>query len=167
MAQKSSNTKGNPYHDEGTGQFTNAEGGSTQSKGELGNDSKHFSIRLKSNFNLNDARSDLQQTKTSQPQQPPIPPIGQYREATSIQDAMAVGRSILPDCLVNYSEKCDLAKVNELNKALSDITNRFPGFVQNGLLNAYGDGLSLSEQDIMHTIKQSSLNVVQKDKYFS
>lgn len=167
MAQKSSNTKGNPYHDEGTGQFTNAEGGSTQSKSELVDGSKHFSIRLKSNFNLNDARSDLQQTKTSQPQQPTIQPIGQYREATSIQDAMAVGRSILPDCLVNYSEKCDLAKVNELNKALSDITNRFPGFVQNGLLNAYGDGLSLSEQDIMHTITQSALNVVQKDKYFS
>lgn len=80
---------------------------------------------------------------------------------------MAVGRSILTDCLVNYSEKCDLDKVNELNKALSDIAKRFLDFVQNGLLNAYCDGLSLSEQDIMHTITQSALNVVQKDKYFS
>lgn len=167
MAQKSSNTKGNPYHDEGTGQFTSAEGGSTPSNGALGDGSKHFSIRLKSNFNLDDARSGLQQAKSNQPQQPTVQPIGQYREATSIQDAMAVGRSILPDCLVNYSEKCDLDKVNELNKALSDIAKRFPDFVQNGLLNAYGDGLSLSEQDIMHTITQSALNVVQKDKYFS
>lgn len=163
MAQKSSNIKGNPYHDEETGQFTSAEGGSSISKGDLGDGFKHFSIRLKSNFNLHDARSELQQLKTTNSTQQLI---GQYREATSIQDAVAIGRSILPDCLVNYSEKCDLVKVNELNKALSDIVNRFPGFVQNGLLNAYGDGLSLSDQDIMHAITQSALNVVQKDKYF-
>lgn len=163
MAEKSSNTKGNPYHDESNGQFTSAEGGST-SKSELGDSSKHFSLRLKTNFDVNAARSGLQQAKASQPV---VKTIGQYRDATSIEDAVAVGRSILPDCLVNYSNKCDLAKVNELNKSLSDIANRFPGFVQNGLLNAYGDGMSLTDQEIMKSITQSALTVVQKDKYFS
>lgn len=166
MAQKSSNTHGNPYHDEATGQFTSAESSSSQSGDDLnlgaGDGSKHFALRLKPNFNVQDAKSKLQQIKAaSQPQ------LGQYREATSIQDAIDVGRSILPDCLVNYSNRCDLDKVNELNKALNDIVHRFPGFVQNGLLNAYGDGLSLSPEDLEQTFAKSALNVIQKDKYFS
>ena len=172
MARKSSNEKGNPYHDEATGQFTSAEDSSTQNSGDLnlgaGDGAKHYTLRLKPNFDLNRARNDLQQAKANnQTKSTTAAPIGQYREATSIQDAIVVGKGILPDCLINYSNKCNLAKVNELNKALSDIANRFPGFVQNGLLNAYGDGISLNQEDLEQTFAKSALNVIQKDKYFS
>lgn len=150
MAKKSDNTKGNPYHDEGTGEFTspNSNGG------------KMLSIRFKANVDLNAAKLALQQ------QLPQQKTIGDFKEATSIEEAVAVGRSILPDCLVNYSSGCDLEKVNELNKALNDIAHRFPSFVENGLLNAYGDGLSLGRDEMLDTVTKSALNVVQTDAYF-
>ena len=172
MATKSNNTQGNPYHDE-EGKFTSANGsGSVEPK--LEDSGKHFSIRLKPNFDVSAARSSLQQqiksAKTSEipttQTQTTISQVGMYREATNVEEAVAIGKSILPGCAVNYSKGCDIGKVNELNQALSDIANRFPGFVQNGLLNAYGDGISFNGEEIRHIIVQSALNVVQNDAHF-
>lgn len=170
MAQKSSNTKGNPYHDEGTGQFTSADGSGSSSDIENGIDKKQRAIRLKPNFDINAARGDLQQAKAkAQSAKAPIQQIqqiGQYKDATNISEANEIGKAIVPGCFVNYSDRCDLEKVNELNKALGDIANRFPAFVQNGLLNAYGDGLSLSRDQMMDIVTKSALSVVQKDPHF-
>lgn len=167
MATKSTNTQGNPYHDEKTGKFTSSDSSSSSGEVNLNDGAKLFSIRLKPNANLNDAKSDLQKAKSNNPQPQNNNLIGKYKDATSIQEAIAIGKSILPDCLVNYSADCDLTKVNDLNKALSDINNRFPGFVQNGLLNAYGDGVSLSREDLINNIASSALAVIKNDKYFS
>lgn len=162
MAIKSTNEKGNQYHDEETGKFTSAD--NTNTKKEDGE--KHFSIRLKANFDVNSAKTNLQQAKTNS-NQPTTTPVGSFKEATTVEEAVQIGRSILPGCLVNYSSGCDVSKLNEMNRALSDIANRFPGFVQNGLLNAYGDGISLNENEIMQHISRSALNVVKNDKHFS
>ena len=166
MAIKSTNTQGNPYHDENTGQFTSENGSSApKTKGEP----RLFSLRLKPNFDINAARADLQQrvAKSQQTQVAPVSPVGSYREASSIEEAIVIGKSILPSCVVNYSPGCDLTKVNDMNQALSDIANRFPGFVANGLLNAYGDGISLNMDEIRNIAIQSAINVIKNDKYFS
>ena len=52
MATKSSNTQGNPYHDE-EGKFTSANGNSVSARKD---GEKHFSIRLKPNFDVNAAK---------------------------------------------------------------------------------------------------------------
>ena len=161
MAVKSSNTQGNPYHDE-EGKFTSANNVGS-AKPEDG--SRLFSIRLKPNFDINAARARLQQVNTVS-SAPQSGQIGSYREASSIEEAVQIGKSILPGCEVNYSSGCDLTKVNEMNKALNDIAHRFPGFVQGGLLNAYGDGVSLSGEQMMNVIVNSALNVVKNDKHF-
>ena len=162
MATKSSNTQGNPYHDE-EGKFTTANGSSTSVKEGEG---KLFSIRLKPNFDINAAKQGLQKAKISS-QQSASQQIGSYKEATNIEEANAIGQSILPSCRVNYSNKCDVAKANEMNKALSDVANKFPGFVQNGLLAAFGDGISMQNEELKTVIVQSALNVVKNDKFFS
>ena len=169
MAIKSSNVKGNPYHNEEDGKFASANDASTSKSEVEASDSKvstpekKFSFRLKSNFDINAAKSSLQQLKQASQQ----PKIGEYRDATTVEEAVAIGREILPGCLVNYSNGCDVGKLNELNKALNDISHRFYGFVQNGLLNAYGDGVSLAENEVMDNIYASALNVIKNDKYFS
>lgn len=161
MATKSSNIQGNPYHDE-EGKFTSAETSSVSKTKESG---KLFSIRLKPNFDINAMKQGLQQVKLVANSNNTMQ-IGSYQEASTIEEAIEIGKKILPSCEVNYSQGCDIEKVNELNKALSDISNRFPGFVQNGLLNAFGDGLSLNEDRMSNIIVNSAINVIKNDKHF-
>ena len=52
MASVSNNTKGNPYHDEKTGEFTSENGGGTKS-GET------LKIKLKEGTNLDDLKSEI------------------------------------------------------------------------------------------------------------
>lgn len=164
MAIKSTNTQGNPYHDESNGQFT-SENGSSAKKVE--GERKPLSLRFKSNFDINAARADLQRVGHPSQTTQPISPVGTFKEASSIEEANAIGKSILPGCVVNYSNDCDVGKANDMNRALADISNRFPGFVANGLLNAYGDGVSLSLDEIRNIAIQSAINVIKNDKYFS
>lgn len=170
MAIKSNNTQGNPYYDESTGRFTSENsGGSANNSVEdvaKGIDGKHLAIKIK--LTPGALRNNFQQILQEQPTQTPQTPQqpGQYRPATTVEEAIQVGKSIVPDCLINYSSNCDIEKLNETNKGLSDVVNRYPGFTQNGLLNAFGDGISLSLNDIKEQVISSAVNVLQKDTYF-
>ena len=168
MATKSSNTKGNPYHDEGTGRFTSS--GESGAKGaEQSGTPKMPSIRLKPNFDISSARSSLAsqpQPPQNQPQPPQNQPIGQYKPAASVDEAIAIGKSILPGCEVNYSANCNVEKLNDLNMALSDIATAFPKFVSNGLLFAYGDGLSMDEGKLRKLMSESAIGVIKNDEFF-
>ena len=173
MAIKSANTKGNPYHNESDGRFTSANGASAS-----GDDGKKPSITLRPGFDLASAKSALQQAKTASAQPAPaqqtpqggpfgMPNPNAYRQASTIDEAVQIGKSILPGCLVNYSEGCNIGKINDLNMALADISGRFPLFLANGLLSAYGDGVSLDADDLYKHTKEAAMNVLKEDKFFS
>lgn len=68
MATKSSNTKGNPYHDESTGEFTSSDNTSGK-KEELAissdfDDTDKKTFKLKSDISLDDAKQSLQENNT-------------------------------------------------------------------------------------------------------
>ena len=65
MATKSSNTKGNPYHDENTGEFTSSENASGKKEelnsSDFNQPSGERTFKLKSDVSLDDAKQSLQE----------------------------------------------------------------------------------------------------------
>lgn len=125
MPIKSDNVKGNPYHDESTGEFTSAE--NTSSKNE---ESLIKEIKLKSGVNIEDIKADV--ARRLEDKKNKIP--------SSIEEAEEIGNLILgTDAhIVGYDKRTSVEVAHQFNNALKDMVNAFPRLFKNDLLIAYG-----------------------------
>lgn len=139
MAKKSDNIKGNPYHDESTGQFT-SENDVTASS---------LSIKIKAGLTPDKIKDLISNGAVTTPTQTAIPTVNQSGKlinddgtlipAKNAQEAIEQGAQILGEKgVVYYDSSTNIENIRSFNEALNDVHRDFANCFETGALIGYG-----------------------------
>lgn len=170
MPTKSDNTKGNPYHDENTGEFTSKDGVSSNGlKIKAGLSSE----KLKELISNGATSAAVPLQTTSQPKKL-INDDGSLTNVVNLEEANEQGAQILGEKDIVYYENIPVENAVEFNNALHDVYKDFGNTFKNGNLINYGvsDRTSFSNQadvqkKILENIFKKFGNDFYKEKYLS
>ena len=139
MAIKSNNTQGNPYHDEGSGEFTSPNNGNGSSNAIVNK------IKIKPGANLSNFAQSIKNLEEKEQPSAPIFSSGEIDTntpltfPTSIQDAEMQGSRILGlSDVVGYASDTSLEVAHSFNQALFTICKDFPQLFNKEKLYLYG-----------------------------
>lgn len=160
MAKKSTNTQGNPWHDESTGEFTSQNGGGAQTSQDEESRAMKL-LKVDGGENYYKKGDDLSPT-------PPTPPLsnklkdkldrnkdsiararGRYKQVddyrkkglekgSTLKECEQIGTNLLGSGVVAYSNVLSVEAANQFNQALFDIKQTFPKLMES--LARYGTG---------------------------
>ena len=168
MAKKSTNTQGNPWHDESTGEFTSQNGGSSGSNEEkqamqlmgLKNDSSDEdkepisgkaikdegrvalptgAKKISQNQDMNYIKQAYQQMLRNKGYKDRGLELGK-----DLKECEQIGSNILGSGIVAYSTGLNLNYANQLNQALFDVKNDYPQLLES--LARFGTGAATAKE---------------------
>ena len=177
MAKKSTNTQGNPWHDESTGEFTSQNGGGSSSDNEesqamhlmglksdsTGDDKEAVSgkaikdegrvvlpegaKKISSNQDMSYIKQAYQQMLRNKGYKDRGLELGK-----DLKECEQIGSNILGSGIVAYSTGLNLNYANQLNQALFDIKNDYPQLLES--LARFGTGAATEKE--VEQIKQNA-----------
>ena len=163
MAKKSDNIQGNPWHDEGNGQFT-----SQNSAGTKNDNEEKQAMSLMGLSNNGGGKTSKVVAGGSAGPVPPKRKISKDQDMDYIKEAIKqrirtkeydakglpygrdlkeceqIGSNLLGAGIVAYSDTLDINLANQLNQALFDVKNDFPKLMES--LVRFGTGAATTEE---------------------
>ena len=150
MAIKSKNTKGNPWHEEGTGEFTSSNGQGSE-KSTLDEKSEV----LKNDFNLGDIKKreghgyghlvHLRNRLNGKNKSMESSVEAGFKKFENAKEAEQMINSMIGKNVVHFEEQSSTVEINEMARAIYDVYQDFPKIIENNLISYTNKFLSNEE----------------------